>query len=232
MPQPQRTRAQVTHLEAITVLYLRGPLPLSPPQQHVYDAENSPSPRCRSQNHNDDHMIAGKAPPPSKFNAKRESLERLHLRLTAFFTITHIRNERQKLAFVGLCLQGKALDWCKPKEDNYASWSEVHTWIQLNYGDHYRADRAQVELHKLRHCGSVPDCLNEIDRLNTYAKITDVEIINIIMNNLSGPIRCSIANCEHLRSYPTEWRAQLLCMDIISTEFQCRNINNRKPSTN
>lgn len=63
-------------------------------------------------------MIAGKAPSSYKFNGNIERLEGWLLQLTNYFTNTGIRNERQKLAFVGLCLQGKALDWCKANKDS------------------------------------------------------------------------------------------------------------------
>ena len=64
-------------------------------------------------------MIAGKAPPPSKFNGNRARLEGWLLQLTDYFTITGIWNERQKLAFVSLCMEGKALDWWKANKGKY-----------------------------------------------------------------------------------------------------------------
>ena len=64
------------------------------------------------------------------------------------------------------------------------------------------------------------DYLNEIDRVNTYAKIPDRAMINIIINKLSGPLRRSMAHYEHLRENQDEWRKQLVRMDIITTEFQ------------
>ena len=144
-------------------------------------------------------MIAGKAPPPSKFNGNRERLEGWLLQVTANFTITDTRNERQRLAFVGLCMAGKALDWWKANKDKFTSWAEVQTGIELYNGDHYRADRAHLEIHELSQTGPVQDNLNEIDRLNTYAKIPDMARINIIMNNVTGPLRRSMAHYEHLR---------------------------------
>ena len=70
-------------------------------------------------------MIAGMAPPPSKFNGNREPLEGWLLQVTAYFTITGTRNDRQRLVFVGLCLEGKSHDWWKANKDRYASWAEV-----------------------------------------------------------------------------------------------------------
>ena len=227
MPQPERPQVQVEQLEAIAGQYLGAPPPPSPPQHQIYNAEPSPSPRRRRQN-NDDDMIAGKAPPPSKFNGNRERLEGWLLQLTDYFTITGIRNERQKLAFVGLCMEGKALDWWKANKNKYSTWSEVQTGIELYYGDHYRADRAHLEIHELRQTGPVQDYLNEIDRLNTYAKIPDRAMINIIITKLSGPLRRSMAHYEHLRDNPDEWRKQLVRMDIITTEFQRRDKHPRQ----
>ena len=74
-------------------------------------------------------MIAGKAPPPSKFNGNRERLEGWHLQVTPYFTITGTGKERQRLAFVGLCMEGRALDWWKANKDKYTTWAEVQTGI-------------------------------------------------------------------------------------------------------
>ena len=144
-------------------------------------------------------MIAGNAPPPSTFNGNRERKGGWLLQLRAYFTITGTRNERQRLAFVGLYMEGKALDWWKANKDQYASWAEVQTGIELNCGDHYHADRADLEIHELRLTGPVQDYINEIDRLHTYAKIPDSAMINMIINKLTGPLRRSMAHYEHLR---------------------------------
>ena len=210
MPQPERPQVQVEQLEAIVGQYLYAPPSPSPPQQQIYNAEPSPPPRRRQ--NNDDDMIAGKTPPPSKFNGNRERLEGWLLQLTDYFTITGIRNERQKLAFVGLCMEGKALDWWKANKSKYSSWSEVQTGIELYYGDHYRADRAYLEIDELRQTGLVQDYLNDIDPLNTCAHIPDRAMINIIITKLSVPLRRSMAHYEHRRDNPDEWRKQLVRM--------------------
>ena len=79
-------------------------------------------------------------------------------------------------------MEGKALDWWKANKDKYSSWAEVQTRIGLYYGDHYCADRAHLEIHELRQTGPVQDYLNESDRLNTYDKIPNRAMINIIIN--------------------------------------------------
>ena len=152
-------------------------------------------------------MIAGKAPPPSKFNGNRERLEGWLLRVTAYFTITGTKNECQRLVFVGLCMQEKALDGWKANKDKYVSWAAVQTGIEVYYGDHYSTDRAHLYIHELRKTGSIQDYLPEIDDFNTYAKIPDRAMINIIMNKVRRPLRRSMAqdrkstrlNSSHLR---------------------------------
>ena len=141
MPHSERPQVQVEQLEAIAGQYLGAPPPPSPPQHQIYNAEPSP-PRSRRQLDNDDDMIAGKAPPPSRFNGNRERLGSWLLQVSAHFTITGTRNERQRLAFIGLCMEAKALDWWKANRVKYVSWAEVQTGIELCYGDHYRAERA------------------------------------------------------------------------------------------
>ena len=154
MPQRERPQVQVEQLEAIAGQYVGAPPPPSLPRPQIHNAEPSPPPR-RGQPDNDDDMIAGKALPCSKFNGNRQRLEGWLLQVTAYFTITGTRNERQKFAFVVLCMDGKALDSCKANKDKNASRPEVQTGIELYYGDHYRADSAQLEIYILRQAGPV-----------------------------------------------------------------------------
>ena len=91
MPQPERPQVQVEQLEAIAGPYSGAQPPPSPPQHQIYNAEPAPPPR-RRQPHNDNDMIAGKAPPPSKFNGNRERLKGWLLQVTAYFTITGTSN--------------------------------------------------------------------------------------------------------------------------------------------
>ena len=56
-------------------------------------------------------MVAGKAPPPSKFRGNMKDLEGWILQMDDYFTITQTHNEVQRLAYVGLCTEGDALEW-------------------------------------------------------------------------------------------------------------------------
>ena len=149
-------------------------------------------------------MIAGTASPPYKVNGNGECLEAWLLQLRDYFPITGISNECQKLTFDGVCMEGKARDWWKANKDKYSFGAEVQTGIEIYYADHYRADRAHLEIHELTPTGPVQDYLNEVDQLNTYAEIPDRAMINIIINKLSGPLRRSMADYEHLCDNPDE----------------------------
>ena len=227
MPRPERPQVQVEQLEAIAGQYLVAPPPPSPPQHHIHNAAPSLPARSRQPN-NDDDMIADKAPPPSKCNGNRQQLEGWLLQGTAYFTITGTRNERQRLAFVCLCMEGQALDWWKANKDKYSFWGEVQTVIELYCRDHYRTDRVHLKMHELRQTGSVQHYLNKIDRLNTNTKISDSAVINIIIKELTGTLRRSMAHCEYLRENPDEWRKQVVRIDIITTEFPRRNKHPRQ----
>ena len=91
-------------------------------------------------------------------------------------------------------MEGKALDWWKANKDKYSSWAEVHTGIEVYHGDHSCADRAHLRIHELRQTGPVQDYRNEFDRSNTYAKIPDRAMINIILNELTGLLCRSMAH--------------------------------------
>ena len=42
-----------------------------------------------------------------------------------FFIITLITNERQKLAYVGLCMKGEALEWWTANRHRHHIWEGV-----------------------------------------------------------------------------------------------------------
>ena len=48
-------------------------------------------------------------------------------------------------------------------------------------------------------------------------------MINISIHKLAGPLRRSMVHYEHLRENSDKWRKQLVCMDIITTEFGRRD---------
>ena len=76
--------------------------------------------------------------------------------------------------------------------------------MRLYYVDHYRADRAHLEIYDLRQTGRVQNYRNEIDRLKTYAKIADGTMIHIIINKLTDLLRGDMAHYEYLRENSDE----------------------------
>ena len=165
-------------------------------------------------------MVAGKAQPPSKFQGNMKDLEGWILQMDDYFTITQIRNEVQRLAYVGLCTEGDTLEWWKSNKHRFNAWREVTDAIREYYGDHYKPDRAFNKLSDLKQAGTVQKYLNDIDRLNVYAKITDHHLINIILNGFTSRFRQSRAHYKDLPSDPSRWKEKLLHMDFITTDFQ------------
>ena len=69
--------------------------------------------------------------------------------------------------------------------------------------------------------------LNDINRLNIYAKMTDYHLINIILNGMTPRLHQAIAHCEDLHSDPSKWTEKLLHMDFITTKFEKKEQENR-----
>ena len=175
-------------------------------------------------------MIAGKAPPPSKFRDHIKDLEGWILQMDDYFTIKQTRNEIQQLAYIGLCMEGDTLEWRKSYKHGFNTWEEVKEAIREYYGDHYKPDRAFNEISDLKETGTVQKYLNNIDRLNVYAKMTDSHLINIILNGITPRLRQAMAHYEDLRSDPSKWKEKLLLMDYITAEFQKKEQDNRSRS--
>ena len=84
-----------------------GTIPPPPPTRpHQLLEALTPAPQPQHTNE-----VAGKAPPPGKFSGDRDLLEGWLLQLEGYFNITLTRNEGQRLAYVSICLEGKALEW-------------------------------------------------------------------------------------------------------------------------
>ena len=136
-----------------------------------------------------------------------------------FFLITNTRREDKKLAFIGLCTEGEALDWWKAHRRECHTWEDVKRYLREYYGDHYRNDKAYNKIVALRLTGTVQQYLNEINMLNVDAGMTDHHLINIILNGIPSRLRLAMAHYENLRPTPHLWRKKLLEMDVATTEF-------------
>jgi len=136
------------------------------------------------------------------------------------------------LAYLSLCLEGKALEWWKTNRVKYATWNEAQDGLYLYYGDHYSADRSYQKIINLRQTGTVRDYLTELDSLNAYADIPEAQLINVILNGLAPKLHGHVAHYEQLQSKPSEWRQRLIEMDIISKEFSARDYQaSHKPTS-
>ena len=133
-----------------------------------------------------------------------KDLEGWILQMDDYFTITQTRNEEQQLAYVGLCTEGDALEWWKSNKHRFNAWKEVAITVREYYSDHNKPDSAFNEISDLKQTGTVQKYLNDIDRLNVYAKMTDPHLINIILNGTTSRLRQAMAHYEDLRSDPAK----------------------------
>ena len=144
-----------------------------------------------------------------------------------YFSIMQTRNEVQRLAYVGLCAKGDALEWSKSNKHRFNAWRKVTAAIREYYGDYYKLDRAFNEISDRKQTGTFQKYLNDINRLNVYTKMTDHHLINIILNDITPRLRQAMAHYEDLRSDPSKWKEKLLYMDFITTKFQKKEQDNR-----
>ena len=91
----------------------------------------------------------------------------------------------------------------------------------------YKPDRAFNTVSNLIQTGSVQKYLNNIDRLNVFAEMTNHHLVNIIWNGITPRLRQAIAHYEDLRSDPSKCKKKLLQMDFITTKFHKKEQDNR-----
>ena len=109
----------------------------------------------------------------------------------------------------------------------YTTQEEVKYTIREYYSDHYKPERAFNTISDLEQTGAVQKYLNNIDRLNVYATMTDHHLINIILNGISSRLCQAIAHNEDLCSDPSKWKKKLLHMDFITTKFYKKEHDNK-----
>ena len=80
-----------------------------------------------------------------------------------FFPITLMLNERQKLAYVGLCTKGEALEWWKANRYRHHTWEGVKEAIKTYCSNQYQADQTYNEIVALKQTSTVQLYLNNID---------------------------------------------------------------------
>lgn len=168
----------------------------------------------------DTELRSIRASQPKPFGGIRKELDGFLFQMENYFTLQNIKNSAQKLASLSLSLEGSALEWFKANQRSYRTWEEVKEALQAYYGDHYRADKAYKKILQLKQIGSVQDYLSNLDRLNTYAQISDLQLIQIILMALKPDVRSSMAHYEHLRSNPIEWRRKLVEMDVADSQLK------------
>ena len=110
-------------------------------------------------------MEAGKARPPSTLQGHVKDLEGWILQMDDYFTITQIRNEVQRLVYVGLCTEEDALEWWKSNKHRFNACSKVMAAIREYYGDHYKPDRAFNTISDLKQTDNVQKYLNDINKI-------------------------------------------------------------------
>ena len=109
-------------------------------------------------------------------------------------------NKQQQLAYIGRCTEGEDLNWLNVNKDRYNDLEEVKDTIRKYNSNHYKPNRAFNEMRNLRETSIVQQYLNNIERRNVYAKITDHYLINIILKGITLCLCPAITSYKVLRS--------------------------------
>ena len=156
-----------------------------------------------------------------------KDLEGWILQIYDYITIIQTCNKVQRLAYVGTCTEGDVLERWKCNKHRLNACREVAGATREYYADHYKPDRAFKEISDLKQAGTVQKYLNNIDRRNVYAKLSDHHLINIILNGITPRLRQAMPHYKDLCFDPSKWNEKLLHMHFITTEFLKQEQNNR-----
>ena len=81
--------------------------------------------------------------------------------------------QQQRLTYVGLCTEEEALEWWKANRHWDTTWEEVKNAIRESNRNQYKPDRGFHEISDVKYTSTVQTYVNDIDRLNIYAKMTN-----------------------------------------------------------
>ena len=125
----------------------------------------------------------------------------------------------QRLVYIVLYREGDALKWWKSNKHRFNTWEEVKDAIREYHDNHYKLDRAFNKINNLKQTDTMQKYVNNIDRHNVCAKMTDYHLINIISNHITTRLRQAMAYYEDLRSDQSKWKEKVLHMDYITSNF-------------
>ena len=77
-------------------------------------------------------------------------------------------NKQQCLAYLGLCMEGDALEWWKANMHRYTTLEEVKDASREYYGNYNKLERAFNKISNLKQTDTVQKYLNDIHRLNFH----------------------------------------------------------------
>ena len=96
-----------------------------------------------------------------------------------YFTMTQIRNKEQRLAYIRLSIEGKALERWKVYRNRYTTWEVVQDSIREYHTDYCNPERTLGKFCDLKQTGTFQKFLNNIDWLDVNIKMNDIHWINI-----------------------------------------------------
>ena len=111
-----------------------------------------------------------------------------------YFTIMQTWNKVQSVAYIGLCTEGDPLQLWKSNKHWFNDKEEVIDSIKKYYGNHYKPDGAFNEISDLKQTDTVQKYLNNIDRRNVHANMTDYHLIIIILNGSTPVLRQGVTH--------------------------------------
>ena len=185
------------------------------------------SPHLHSLNFNQLEMVTGNVPQLSTFWGNIKDLEEWILHVDDNFIIKQTHNEVQRLAHIGLSLEEDTLEWWQSNKYRFNAWKEVKNAIREHYSNYYKLDRALNKISDLLQTGTVQKYLNDINRLNVYAKMTNYHLIKMILYNITPYLCQAMAHYKDLGSDPSKWKEKLVHVDFITSKFQKKEQDNR-----
>ena len=103
-----------------------------------------------------------------------------------------------------LLVSGKASIWWENCKDKYSTWLQAKNAFLDYYKEHHIWDNTYEKMMDLRQTKDVLSYLTEMDRLNTYVKLSDSQMVDFISHGIKPLLYADMKYYKDMRNDPNK----------------------------
>ena len=167
---------------------------------------------------------------PNSFTGNPMTLHRWINQVETYFHLTRMTDDVDQVKMISLLVSGKASIWWEDCKDKYSTWLQAKNAFLDYYKEHHVRDIAYEKMMDLRQTKDVLSYLTEMDRLNAYVKLSDLQMVDFISHGIKPSLYEDMKHYKDMRNDPDKWRHKLIEMDTSSKKSSNSAFNSASSS--